>query len=196
MNYQNFADYSNVPPEYGRVDQAFYDRGQGIPKINENNMTVQDIFRTPFLFIQEHHQNYINQAPVALKGIQSESELSKLFFSDENFKRVQRMIKKEVYNRTNGEFKLDIDQDMQDLFILMRAVYMENARFLPGEIIRQVKRLNQKVVSESVGGIITNIRQEYGYLREINKPLSPIARPLNVGRKGRLTLPSTFTTFE
>lgn len=196
MNYQNFSDYSNVPPEYGRVDQPFYDRGQGIPQLNQNNMTIQDIFRTPFLFIQEHHQNYVDQAPVALKGIQSESELSKLFFSDENIKRVQRMIKKEIYTRTNGEFKLEADQDVQDLFILMRAIFLENARFLPNEIVRQVKRLNQKVVSESVPGIITNIRQEYGYLREINKPLSPIARPQNVNRAGRNALPSVFTTFE
>ena len=195
MNYTNYAGYSDIPPAYGKEGEAFYDRGQGVPRMNSQNMTVQDIYRTPFLFLQEHRKNYINMAPTALKGIQSDSELSKLFFSDENMKRVQRMIKDEVFRRTKGEFRLDIDQDQTDLFISMRAVYMEHARFLPGQIVRQVKRLNEKVVTESVPGIISSIKQDYGYLKEINKPLTPIPRPMNYNRAGRRQLPSVTTTY-
>ena len=124
MNYQNFASYNNIPPAYGKESQAFYDRGNGIPQITENNMTIQDIYRTPFLFLQDHRKNYNNMAPTALKGIHSESELSKLYFSDENFKRTQRLIKKEIFSRTNGEFRLDVDQEQRDIFLVMRAVYM------------------------------------------------------------------------
>ncbi len=195
MNYQSCALFDNAPPLYGREGEAFYDRGSGVPQMTENNMTIQDIYRTPFLFLQEHHKNYNNMAPDALKGIQSQSDLSRLFFSDENFKRIQRLIKKEVFKRTSGMFKLDIDQDQKDIFIVMRAVYMEHARFLPNEIVRQVKRLNEKVIMDVVPGIITEIKQEYGYLKEINKPLSPIARPMNVNNRGRRTLPGVFTTF-
>lgn len=195
MNYQGFANYNDIPPAYGKESQAFYDRGSGIPPINQNNMTIQDIYRTPFLFLQEHRKNYINMAPTALKGIQSDSELSKLFFSDENFKRLQKMIKKEVFVRTRGEFRLDVDQEQRELFIVMRAVYMEHARFLPTEIVRQVKRLNQKVITEIASGIITEIKQEYGYLKEINKPLTPIPRPMNISNAGRKSLPAFSTTF-
>lgn len=195
MNYQNFANYNDIPPAYGKEPQSFYDRGNGVPLIDQNNMTIQDIYRTPFLFLQEHRKNYINMAPTALKGIQSDSELSKLFFSDENFKRLQKLIKQEVFTRTKGEFRLDIDQEQRDLFIVMRAIYMEHARFLPNQIIRQVKRLNQKVVDEVTPPILTNIRQDYGYLKEINKPLSPIPRPMNVNNKGRRTLPSQSTVW-
>ncbi len=195
MNYSNFADYDTIPPYHTQTLEAHYDRGQGVPKINENNMTVQDIYRTPFLFLQEHRKNYKNMAPTALKGIQCNSELSKLFFSDENIRRVQRMIRKEVYFRTNGQFKLDVDQEQRDIFIAMRAVYMEHARFLPNQIVRQVKRLNMKVVDEILPGIMTNIRQEYGYLKEINKPLTPIPLPQNVNNAGRQQLPSITTTF-
>lgn len=191
MNYQSFANYNDIPPAYGKEAQSFYDRGSGIPPITENNMTIQDIYRTPFLFLQEHRKNYVNMAPTALKGIQSESELSKLFFSDENFKRLQRMIKKEVFIRTKGEFRLDIDQEQRDLFIVMRAVYMEHARFLPNFITKQCKRLNEKVITSIIPEILTSVRQEYGYLKEINKPLTPIPRPISMGNKGRRTLPST-----
>lgn len=189
MNYQNFAGYSDKPPYYGKEFQAYYDEGQGVPKMNKNNMTVQDIYRTPFLFFQDHHTDFWDMSRTALKGIQCQSELSKLFFSDENMKRLQRMIKHSVYKRTNGQFRLDIDQDQFKLFIVMRAVYMENARFLPGQIVRQVKRLNMKVIDEVLPGIMTEIRQEYGYLKEINKPLDPIPRPVNVNNAGRNQLP-------
>lgn len=193
MNYQNFASYDNRPAYYGKKSHAYYDRGQGIPKLNENNMTIQDIYRTPFLFIQEHRKNYNNMSSTALKGIQINSELSKLYFSDDNIKRIQRMIRKEIYRRTNGEFRLDIDQELRDVFIAMRAVYMEHARFLPGQIVRQVKRLNLKVIDEIVPGMITSIRQDYGYQKEINKPLTMIPLPINVNNAGRRTLPSVTT---
>jgi len=196
MNYQNFANYENKPPYQGKqIGEAHYDRGQGVPKIHQSNMTIQDIYRTPFLFLQEHRKNYKNMAPTALKGIQKESELSKLFFSDKNIKRLQKMVKKEVLKRTHGQFRVDVDQEQRDLLIAMRAVYLEHARFLPGQIVRQTKRLNLKVLDEIIPGMITEIKQYYGYLKEINKPLDPIARPLNVSNAGRRTLPSTTTTW-
>lgn len=191
MNYQGFASYDNSPPN---VDDR-YDYGSGVQKINSNNMTVQDIFRTPFLFTQEHRKNYKNSVTTALKGIQCNSEISKMFFSDENIKRVQKMIKKEVYNRTKGQFKLEVDQEQRDMLIAMRAVYLEHARFLPGQTVRQVKKLNKRVVDDIVPGMLTEIRQEYGYLKEINKPLTPIPRPMNVNNAGRKTLPSVTTTW-
>src|SRR3989304_2485995 len=190
MNYQNFSEYNLEPPYYGKESRAFYDEGKGIPQMNVNNMTLQDFYRTPFLFIQEHHKNYKNMVTYALKGIQSESELSKLFFSDKNIQRLQRMIKREVFERTNGQFRLDVDQEMRDIYIAMRAVYLEHARFLPNQIVRQVKRLNKKVVDEVTPGIITMIKQEFGYLKEINKPIDPIPLPVNINSAGRHQLPS------
>ena len=105
------------------------------------------------------------------------------------------MIKSEIFKKTKGQFKLDVDQEQRDLFLVMRAVYLEQARFLPSQYVRQCKQLNKKVVQEIVPGMITEIKQEYGYLKEINKPLSPIPRPLNINNAGRKILPSITTTF-
>lgn len=196
MNYQNYASFDNRPPYYKNELEAQYDEGSGVIPISESNMTVQDIFRTPFLFLQEHHKNYNNMANTVLRGIESNSDLEKLFFSDENIKRVQKLIKKEIIKKTNGQFRLDVDQEHRDMIIVMRAVFLEYGRFLPNQIVRQVKRLNQIVVQQVVPGMITEIKQEYGYLREINKPLSPIPRPMNVNNAGRRTLPSISTIWE
>lgn len=195
MNYQNFAGFRDHPAYFGYPDRAFYDYGDGVPPLEANNMTIQDIFRTPFLFLNDHKKNYKDMAHTAMKGIEGESELSKLFFSDTNFKRIQNMIREEVFKRTNGEFKLDIDQEQRDVFLVMRAVYIEHARF-KNQIVRQVKKLNRKVVDEAVPGILTNIRQYYGYLRDINGPLRVFPQMgVNVNNAGRRVLPSIVTTF-
>jgi len=202
MNYNGYADYSDKPIfsgkgiNYGYEGQPFGDQGQGIPQMNANNMTIEDVYRTGFLLSSDNRKDFKNLAPTALKGISSgESELSKLFFSDENIKRIQRMIKAEVFRRTKGVFRIDVDQESREIFLLCRSIYMQQARFLPGETVRQVKRLNEKVVSECVPDMISAIRQEYGYLKEINSPLNPIPRPICASSRGHRVLPSVCTTF-
>ena len=71
------ADFSSTPPYHGRQNETFYDEGQGIPPINENNMTQQDIFRTPFLFTQDHRRDNNAMLKTAEKTISQQSTLSK-----------------------------------------------------------------------------------------------------------------------
>ena len=74
----------------------------------------------------------------------------------------------------------------------MRAVFIEHSRFLPNKIIRQIKELNRLTVEYIVPDMITEIKQTYGYIKEINEPLKPLPRPMNVNNAGRKTLPSLF----
>lgn len=195
MNYQNFASYNNSPPYYGKEKQAYYDRGSGIPNLTEDNMTIQDVFKTPFLFLNDHPKDYKSTVNKGLSGIACNTGLEKLYFSDRNIRRVQDKIKKAIRDRTNGQFRLDEDQDPRDLHLAMKSVYIEHARPKSGGIVRQVKWLNNQVIDEVIPGIITNVRQYYGYLKDINSPLKPIPRPLNVSSAGRKTLPSVTTIF-
>lgn len=192
----SFAPYDDSPPYYKRTKEAYYDEGNGVPRMTEHNMTVQDIYRTPFLFLQDHHSQYEKKAELALKNVQCQSDLSKKYFSSRNIRKLQKMIKKEVFNRTKGKYRLDVDQDEQSLFLVMRAVYMEHGRFLPNMINEQLKDLNNIVITQVIPDIITNIKSYYGYLEEINGPLKPIDRPVNINNAGRKTLPSISTTFE
>lgn len=190
MNYSNFSNF-NINNNY--VNKQNIKQEKDIQEYNQNSISQKDIYNTPFLFIQEHNKNFKNMGEVALKSVQQESELSRMFFSEENFNRIQKRIKQEIIKRTKGKFKLEADQDPNDLLIAMRAVYLEHAKFMPTQTIRQVKRLNDKVAENTIPDMITAIKQEYGYLKDINKPLEPIMRPQNP-RVGK-TLPSVFTTF-
>lgn len=192
----NFAPFSNEPPYFKRKYEAFYDEGNGIPTLEKDNVSIQDMYKTPFLFLQDHHRDYHSTVDTALKGLQAPSELSRLFFSEENIKRIQKKIKRAVLDRTNGKYRLDTDQDVDDIIVCMRSVYIEFGKYQPEQIVRQVKRLNDKVVDETVPSIITNIKQYYGYLADITNPIKPLDRPINVNNAGRRTLPSVTTRFE
>jgi hypothetical protein len=121
--------------------------------------------------------------------------VGKLFFSNENVKRIQGLIKKEIYEKTYHKFIVEEDQDPSDLLIAMRAMYMEQGIYREDNPVRQVKQLNKRIVDFVVPDMITEIKQYYGYLKDINEPLKPIARPMNVCNAGRRSLPSITTTW-
>lgn len=152
--------------------------------------------------LRQRKPSYKNNAVTAMKGFfceknndRGDRDLSAIFYSPENTRRIQKMIKREVFVRTNGQYKLDENQDDSDLLVAMRAVFMENARFLPFKIISQIKELNRKTVESVVPDMITAMKQTYGYLKDISEPIKPIARPVNVGHAGRKTLPALTTSF-
>ena len=181
MNYANFNDMSF---------STFKPIKDTNPLNNRYNM-LQDNTTKP----TESHVR------TALKGYYrcdkptEQNELANTFFSSENMQRIQNKIKQEIAKRTNGQFKVEVDQDENTLLLAMRNIFLEESRFLPTKIIHQVKELNQKVVDSIVPDMITEIKQYYGYLRDVNEPLKPMNRPLNVSNAGRRTLPSITTTW-
>ena len=90
---------------------------------------------------------------------------------------------------------MDDDQDEQDLLIAMTAIFKTHARHLPNNPNRQIKRLNTQVVDYIMPDMITGIRQHYAYLKEINEPIKPMMRPMNVSNAGRKSLPSISTSW-
>ena len=133
---------------------------------------------------------------LAIGGLQMDNNpVSKLYFSKENIKRLQKQIKREILRESNGKFIVKIDQDELDLLIAMRAVFFENAKNLPTHIVRQVKELNTQTLDYIIPDMMTNIKQQIGYIKDISGPTNPIDRPLNVNRAGRKTLPSATTVW-
>ncbi|ATZ80627.1 hypothetical protein BMW23_058 [Bodo saltans virus] len=127
----------------------------------------------------------------ALGGMQIENTpVSLLFFSDENVKRIQKLLKRGIADMSKGKFILEEDQDENDLFIVMRAVFLDSGLNLPTHIVSQVKELNKKTVEYILPDMYTNVKQAYGYLQEINNPRKIMSLPLNVNKTQRGDLPS------
>jgi hypothetical protein len=178
--------------------------------INNGNISTFNSLNEPGF--EKYEDKLRNQTPIyddrartATKGIAGRGfickdngdgdELSALFYSDENVKRLQNMIRREIFNRTNGQYKLDVNQDDADLLMIMRAVYFEQGKYLPFKIVKQVKELNKKVLDYAIPDMITAIKQTYSYIKEINEPIKPIPPPINVSHAGRKTLPALTTVF-
>ena len=124
----------------------------------------------------------INNSPVAI-----------LFFSKDNQHRLQQKIKQSVLKMSQSKFNLVVDQDPMNLLLSMRYVYLEKSKDLPDKIVHQVKLLNEQTLNFIMPDIMSNIKQYYGYLQEINNPVEQLPRPININAKGRKTLPSITT---
>jgi len=192
----SYADFNNSPPYYGKDQDEYFDNGQGIPQIDINDLSDEVVHKHNFLFTQDHVNDYNSKVKTANSVVGTcNDEVGNLFFSKKNIRRIQMKIRNEIYERTNHKYRLDVDQSEQDLLVVMTALYKEKAKFIPKHIIRQVKKLNNSVVDFITPDMITEIKQYYGYIDEINKPLVPNERPVNVSNAGRRSLPSITTTF-
>jgi hypothetical protein len=128
----------------------------------------------------------------AIGGMQmSNTPLSITYFSDGNMKKIQNLIKSNIHRESQGKFRMDIEQDESDLLVVMRYIFLEHAMHLPTHIKKQVNELNIKTINYIIPDMMTNIKQHYGYLKDISQPIKPIDRPMNVNRAGRKSLPST-----
>jgi hypothetical protein len=155
--------------------------------MDESNMSSlsEHIPSDPYNVKEDHY------VKIALKSVGEyntiPSKVAAEFFSVSNIKRIQKKIKKEIYERTYGKFKLTEDQKVLSLLIAMMSVYLLNTKDLDDHIVSQVKILNEQTVQDVVPGMITNIKQYYGYLEDITNPVNVLPDPINVNRAGRRT---------
>ena len=174
--------------------ELYRDNGSGIPVLNKDNIGTEDIRRYGFLFTQE--SGGFNKVGRDLERLynQQPTEVSNLFFSKENIDRIQAMIKLEIKKQTNGKIILESDQDINDLTGVMSGVYENDSYYLPTQIVRQVKKLNAKVISIVVPDMLTNIKQYYNYRKDIETGLKPIPRGNYTSISGTKSLTSNLTS--
>jgi hypothetical protein len=186
MNFAPICSYENF---------QISEKDIGEKKMRTDKIFKDDITKTPFLFFQERSYDNDNNAKTALKSFFEVDAVSSEFFSERNINRLQKLIKSEVLRRTR-KFKLEEDQDVNSLMICMRAQYLLYSRNELADVATQVDELNKIVLNEIIPNIITELKQYFGYLRDINTPITPMDRPLNVSNKGTKTLPSISTVIK
>uniref|UniRef100_A0A6C0D7V4 Minor capsid protein P8 central region domain-containing protein n=1 Tax=viral metagenome TaxID=1070528 RepID=A0A6C0D7V4_9ZZZZ len=153
---------------------------------------MNEINKLPIGFFQDYNPNVKDVRNQLVKNIikvnQNElSNLEDIFFSDDNIDLINKQIVLTVWKRTNKQYKIDF-QSKDKLIIVMRYVYIENAKHLPYNLKGQIHELNCNVVGEVIPSIITNFEQKLGYLRDIEKrgELPPLPKSSTADR----TLPT------
>ena len=124
-----------------------------------------------------------------LRGNWEHTPLSDAFFTRKNAAAIQTDIKREVY-RMSGPKKFQIDdQDVDELKMIMRAMYLQYAKNNPFNIEGQIQELNKMVVDWSAPRIVSEIEHYSYYLNDISHLPVPLEKPLNMSGAGTKSLP-------
>lgn len=189
---------------YSFIDK--YKASDFIPQSNSNlynevNASNSNAYKPTNYYWSDYSQDQNNWATEnsiqksLLKGVYQPTPLGELFFTQENINRIQKIIKYEVFVRTNGKYKLEVEQNESDLLVVMRDIYITCGKNMPYQLVRQVKELNHRTVEKIIPDMITMIKQDDAYIQQLDKPIDPIPLPVCVNSKGRISLPSVTTTF-
>lgn len=147
---------------------------------------------SPLGFFQDYNPNINEMRKELVKNIikistNEETNLEDIFFMDENIELINKQIILTLWKKTNKQYKISF-QDKSKLIIVMRYVFIENAKHLPYNIKGQIRELNCNVVGEIMPFLITNFEQKLGYLRDIERRGD--LPPLPVSSKADRTLPT------
>lgn len=128
------------------------------------------------------------------------SDLSILFFSEENMELINKQLVLRVFKETKNKYKISY-QSKENLLVVMRYVWIQYSKNLDFEIKKQITDLNCHVVSEILPDVITNIEQYYGYIKDYENSQKsnfqvnnlPVSTKMT---RGTMELPSMSETFQ
>ena len=125
-----------------------------------------------------------------LRGNWEQNDLSKTFFSQTNMKIIQTALRKEVYQKSQPKGYVIDKQSVEELKIIMRAIYLQYARNLPKDIPAQIDDLNKKVIDWSVPHILSAVDHYHFYINDISHLPVPLAHMQHLSRAGTKSLPA------
>ena len=112
---------------------------------------------------------------------QCETPLNTLFFSEFNKNLLQRGIRQTFKDKTG----IAIDyQNPDDLYGIMRMVFINNAGDHYNRVKEQVKELNTRVIATAISQIQTGVSQYIAYTRDIETISVPLDQPINTSTTG------------
>lgn len=113
----------------------------------------------------------------AIKGTWEDNVLSNVFFSKENIQIIQNGIRAGVYEKS-GEQKIVVPpQDLDNVLIVMRSVFMQYADFYMDDITGQVERLNGLVLDFCVRDVYGAALSYLKYLKDQSTLVVPLKQP-------------------
>ena len=124
-----------------------------------------------------------------LRGNWEPTDVTRTYFSKENLDLIQNAIRREVFNRSQPKGYVIDNQSVDELKMIMRAIYYTYSRNLPFDIQGQVNELNGRVVEWSVPHILSAVDHYYYYLNDISHLPVPLQQPQNLSRAGTRTKP-------
>ncbi len=113
----------------------------------------------------------------AMTGNWNNTPLSTAFFSRENIQALQNGIRVGVYNRSNQQYLIG-NQNSDELKIIMRSIFLQNAKNTPENIPFQIDVLNKLVLEYAVHQVYGEAEGYMKYKRDASTLVTPIDPPV------------------
>ena len=120
----------------------------------------------------------------AMTGNWMNTPLSLAYFSSQNINILQNNIRKGVFDKSNGEFIIGM-QDEDELKIIMRSVFLQNSINLETNIREQLRDLNALVESYAIDQIYKEAISYLKYKRDASNMYALLALPSNSSTRGK-----------
>jgi Family of unknown function (DUF5761) len=124
-----------------------------------------------------------------LRGNWEQTPLSLAFFNPENVKSIQNGIRRYVFEKSQPKGYVIDEQSVDELKIIMKAIYLQYAKHLPFDIAGQLSELNELVVKWSGPHVLSAVEHYYYYINDISHLPVPLAQPAHLSGAGRRSLP-------
>lgn len=134
---------------------------------------------------------YSTQAPSSagndgVRGNFEKTPMNQAYFSKANFQIIQNAIRATVHEKS-GEIIDPVGTD--DLFMVMRAIYLQYSRNLACNIPEQIAELNSRVVTWCVPKILAELSMYRTYIKDITSLPVPMSHPVLLNEAGTRSLP-------
>jgi hypothetical protein len=121
-----------------------------------------------------------------IRGNWEPNLLNQTYFSPANFRILQNRIRYAVFQETG---QIIDEQSSDDLFMVMRAIYLTYGRNLPYNVKEQIEELNTKVADWCVPKIAAEVSMYSRYLKDIDTMPVPMEHPVSLSSAGTRSKP-------
>ena len=118
-----------------------------------------------------------------------ETREQRLFFSKENIENLQKLLKYHVWVQSGKKHVIG-NQDIDQLLVIMKSMYLQFGTNNAADAIKQVKRLNAFVLEYSVPNILSNIEMNTTYKKAVSSIPQPMELPKYISSAGTRTNPN------
>jgi hypothetical protein len=153
-------------------------------RVNLEAQNASEVSRLPGFQYQQTTSS--TAAADGIRGNWEANLLNQTYFSPANFQIVQNKIRYAVFQETG---QIIDEQSSDDLFMIMRAIYLTYGRNLPYNIKEQIVELNERVADWCVPKIVAEVQMYSQYLRDIDTMPVPMEHPVSLSSAGTRSLP-------
>lgn len=114
----------------------------------------------------------------AMTGNWENTPLSLAFFSAENQQILQNGLRAGVYNMSGRRFSI-APQSYQEIKIIMRSIFLQEAQNIPGNVTAQITQLNKLVLNQMIPQVYNEVKGYLIYIRDASTLVVPLATPVN-----------------